>query len=621
MKPKKPAKSRGLPKGILLVVIGVLICGMIYGLIVKPSQEYKLIKSGALRQTKITYGPWEAVHDRFGAPLSEYPSPYILQVGNGAPVQMGDIVIVRKYRLNEDATQVIQTSKPLWFWVVLSEEVTYRKCLDPCEVESAVVGMPTGSWFYYPIRNIRTSDAYDKPAIVNAVSGGDPVPSWYSASVFAKTYESENNFEQITIQTRTEFYHIVQRCSAQLRKRSGESVTTGPYVTPDWTSLSGGYVVDDEDRSSFEDFELEGECANNTQIFANFDTNRPGVDDVEVIKLTVSPELKQLPAQVPSPVILETIRATNTLLPADAGDEIHFPYVVPAGQRIKLNLRVTSEDVHGHLRYHLTSLDYHVEGQHKHIQLTQDAQGDYYYSVDADYRGWAYFYVDIVKTEARHGFTKKTRLLVPVQVVAPSEKLKLQLFKAMQASENAVTMASHNMYKITRNNIRDIINDIGKNKRIMPEKIEKTQKHIEQFTNTYIADTHKALTYIKVVEQTIQKSGLTQAIKDKAAQTLATAQAAVTIAQASKDLEKNAKIQENISLLIQQYIPHQSNNKIEDELLKIDDMVKEEIEEINDEASLEKSQDKSRLTAKLMRELSNTINAKTHENQIKASSP
>ncbi|MDO5653244.1 MAG: hypothetical protein Q4G39_03990 [Brachymonas sp.] len=100
--------------------------------------------------------PWEIISP--GKPMPEYPTPYILQRGTGEAVQIGDIVTVHKYQLTDDATQLKKDMGRVWFWVgftVRNKDDPYAKCYDDesCEVESGVIGMPTGSWFYYPIRD------------------------------------------------------------------------------------------------------------------------------------------------------------------------------------------------------------------------------------------------------------------------------------------------------------------------------------------------------------------------------------------------------------------------------------------------------------------------------------
>ena len=58
-------------------------------------------------------GPWQVIDP--GKPNAVFPKPYVLQAGNGEAVQIGDIVTVRKYILDADATTVAKDMGPIWF--------------------------------------------------------------------------------------------------------------------------------------------------------------------------------------------------------------------------------------------------------------------------------------------------------------------------------------------------------------------------------------------------------------------------------------------------------------------------------------------------------------------------
>ena len=60
-------------------------------------------------------GPWQVIDP--GKPNAVFPKPYVLQPGAGEAVQIGDIVTVRKYILDADATTVAKDMGPIWFWV------------------------------------------------------------------------------------------------------------------------------------------------------------------------------------------------------------------------------------------------------------------------------------------------------------------------------------------------------------------------------------------------------------------------------------------------------------------------------------------------------------------------
>ena len=59
--------------------------------------------------------PWEVVDP--GQPNAVFVKPYVLQAGAGEAVQIGDIVTVRKYILDTDATTITKDMGPIWFWV------------------------------------------------------------------------------------------------------------------------------------------------------------------------------------------------------------------------------------------------------------------------------------------------------------------------------------------------------------------------------------------------------------------------------------------------------------------------------------------------------------------------
>lgn len=53
--------------------------------------------------------------------------PHIVQKGTGEPVQIGDIVTVRKYILTDDGTKVEKNIGTLWFWVGFLDQDTRSK--------------------------------------------------------------------------------------------------------------------------------------------------------------------------------------------------------------------------------------------------------------------------------------------------------------------------------------------------------------------------------------------------------------------------------------------------------------------------------------------------------------
>lgn len=125
-----------------------------------------------------------------GEPMREYTMPHIVQKGTGEPVQIGDIVTVRKYILTDDGTQVKKNIGTLWFWVGFLDQDTrydndtlFYKCNKysySCQQESAVIGIPTGSWFYYPIKTklIKFIDDQDEVRVFSAdlINAGSEAP-------------------------------------------------------------------------------------------------------------------------------------------------------------------------------------------------------------------------------------------------------------------------------------------------------------------------------------------------------------------------------------------------------------------------------------------------------------
>ncbi|NZA02468.1 hypothetical protein H0I39_13155 [Ottowia beijingensis] len=121
-----------------------------------------------------------------------FVKPYVLQAGAGEAVQIGDIVTVRKYILDTDATTITKDMGPIWFWVGYRrpQDGRFFKCLkmeNSCDVESGVVGLKTGSWFYYPINDVSVASWRNKDGHLDPRCGSELVLGGEVASSCWKT--------------------------------------------------------------------------------------------------------------------------------------------------------------------------------------------------------------------------------------------------------------------------------------------------------------------------------------------------------------------------------------------------------------------------------------------------
>lgn len=399
--------------------------------------------------------PWRYIDA--GKPLEEYSTPYVLQQGAGETVQIGDIVAVRKYRLEDDATQIQKDFGTLWFWIGFPHaEERFGACGTRflCEVESGIVGMPVGTWFYYPL--------IDRPFNVNVVGGGGegfhiagrsmlhPItgafpenPEPYLQQQFEN---SRSEGGRITAKPRTDIYHIVQRCPARLRKRR---ITVSTKVFK-----KRHYWV--------EEAELNAVCSNGSSMqFKQMPLRVPPPQGMDYESedywhdwyqevgrktpagLRINPA-PQLDVGTVSQQMLEKIQAINELYPdktynsLDGPGYVNAPLVVVAGQAIQLSglkagLRPASW---GDVR-NVTITGYRMDARHSHGQVHQDVEGNYYYMADKDYLGPAYFYVML--TDATEGVSKERKTAeaaVPLLITTEEEAAR-HAAKAAQRKANA----------------------------------------------------------------------------------------------------------------------------------------------------------------------------------------
>lgn len=151
----------------------------------------------------------------------------------------------------------------------------------------------------------------------------------------------------------------------------------------------------------------------------------------------------------PSPDILEKVRVLNTMYPRlqHGFDSFpgfaHPPYIVQAGQRTKLDLHAGAASVGGiggGGSKAVTITGYRMVPDRSHGKLEQDAQGDYYFTADADYQGPAYFYVKLLDERKGARPTINEAAGVPLQIVSAAKALELQQRKQARQQRHQAIM-------------------------------------------------------------------------------------------------------------------------------------------------------------------------------------
>ena len=416
-------------------------------------------------------GPWQVIDP--GKPNAVFPKPYVLQAGNGEAVQIGDIVTVRKYILDADATTVAKDMGRIWFWVGYRrpQDGRFYKCLkieNSCDVESGVVGLKTGSWFYYPINDVSVESWRNKDGHLDPRYGSDLVlgggsgvfmledKTAFSHSLPAKPepyleQQFKNTFVAggVGAMVQRQLYYLVQRCPAQLRQRTVKVSSGGPMVTgglgkPDVTTL--------ERRLWVLEAELKATCADGRVM--TFQQGPLYTDPPPGESFGPAPPqgywddwFKRASAKIPmglriepapalghdtiTPELLAQVRATNARYakPLTHGPRLlHNAYVVVAGEKTRLNLRegLCSHRSHCegfHKLDRIKIMDYRTH-EHTHGTVTRGENDEFFYTADPGYSGPAHFRIQLSETydlNPGNPITHTNEADVPIEVMSPQE--------------------------------------------------------------------------------------------------------------------------------------------------------------------------------------------------------
>ena len=414
--------------------------------------------------------PWQVIDP--GKPNTVFPKPYVLQAGTGEAVQIGDIVTVRKYILDPDATTVTKDMGPIWFWVGYRrpQDGRFFKCLkmeNSCDVESGVVGLKTGSWFYYPINDVsvaswRNKDGHLDPRYGSelVLGGGSGVFMLEDTTAFRHSLPAkpapylEQQFKNTFVaggvgaMVQRQLYHLVQRCPAELRQRTVKVRSGGPMVTgglgkPDVTTLERRlWVVEGELKATCADGSVmtfgvgplytdppPGESFGPAPPQGYWDDWFKRASAKVPMGLRIEPPPPMQPGTV-SPELLAQVRAVNARYakPLSHGPRLlHNAYVVVAGQKTRLNLEEGLCSLQGpceglvKVSRRIKITEYLIDPEHTHGTVTRDENGEFWFTGDLGYSGPAHFRVRLLETYDWGGpiRTATNDVDVPIQVLPP----------------------------------------------------------------------------------------------------------------------------------------------------------------------------------------------------------
>ena len=415
-------------------------------------------------------GPWQVIDP--GKPNAMFPKPYVLQPGAGEAVQIGDIVTVRKYMLNDDATAVSKDMGEVWFWVAYlrPKDGRFAKCQaveNSCSVESGIVGLKTGSWFYYPIKDVSVTYGPDERGFLRHYSadivlgGGEGVTMLETRSPFNHSLPSkpepylEQQFKNsfvgggVGALVQKQLYYLVQRCPAQLRQRMVKVRSGGPMVTG---GLGKPDVATLERRLWVLEAELKATCADGSVM--TFQQGPLYTDPPPGESFGPAPPqgywddwFKRASAKIPmglriepapalghdtiTPELLAQVRATNARYakPLTHGPRLlHNAYVVVAGEKTRLNLRegLCSEEgfCEGfHKLDRIKIMDYRTH-EHTHGTVTRGENDEFFYTADPGYSGPAHFRIHLSETimlSSGKPWIRTNDADVPIEVISPQE--------------------------------------------------------------------------------------------------------------------------------------------------------------------------------------------------------
>ncbi|MDO5653245.1 MAG: hypothetical protein Q4G39_03995 [Brachymonas sp.] len=173
------------------------------------------------------------------------------------------------------------------------------------------------------------------------------------------------------------------------------------------------------------------------------------------IGLEIDPPPRIGPGQVDAQLLAQ-VRAVNARYPEPGDGKLRYDkpglrvnsFVVQAGQRIELKFlseglcsgkssscgRKNTENVE------ITG--YREDPEHTHGRVSRDAQGNFFFTADANYSGPAYFYMGLFEKYTRMGEPKEStnEVGVPLQIISPqeaAERRTRELMKAQQAASAA----------------------------------------------------------------------------------------------------------------------------------------------------------------------------------------
>ena len=406
-------------------------------------------------------GPWEVVDP--GQPNAVFVKPYVLQAGAGEAVQIGDIVTVRKYILDTDATTITKDMGPIWFWVGYRrpQDGRFFKCLkmeNSCDVESGVVGLKTGSWFYYPINDVsvaswRNKDGHLDPRYGSelVLGGGSGVFMLEDTTAFRHSLPAkpapylEQQFKNTFVaggvgaMVQRQLYHLVQRCPAQLHQRTVKVRSGGPTTTLERRL----WVVEGELKATCADGSVMtfgvGPLYTDPPPGESFGPAPPqGYWDgwfkrasAKVPKgLRIEPAPPMQPGTV-SPKLLAQVRDVNARYakPLSHGPRLlHNAYVVVAGEKTRLNLREGLCSIQGscegfHKLDRIKITDYRVH-EHTHGTAVRGENNDFFYTADPGYSGPAHFRIHLSETimlSSGKPWIRTNDADVPIEVISPQE--------------------------------------------------------------------------------------------------------------------------------------------------------------------------------------------------------
>lgn len=234
--------------------------------------------------------PWKVVVP--GRPQAEFPSPSVLRQGQGEVVQVGDFVTLRKFTRATDPNQSPKDEGLAWIWLgFLTKEQTpfYAGQKGNFELDSAIVGMKTGTLLNFPVRDKAFFDSSTPPrerGKDNIAGSGGAIPMGDSQMYRLQTSSARADLskkEALPYLRRqlnwldsdsaiwgggsgnipTTLYQIEKRCPAELRVRRIQLQNTGAAsVGHDFDS----HLVTETRRIWAQEAELLGQCADGTRM-------------------------------------------------------------------------------------------------------------------------------------------------------------------------------------------------------------------------------------------------------------------------------------------------------------------------------------------------------------------